>query len=109
VKVINEYGASVTTKVVVKQFRYIPMMPRLKQLFLCKETAHQMRWYNEGIRDSEDADIMSHSADAEAWLAEDHFDPEFGRDPGVSVLVYRQMISNLTPPILLRTLANQFS
>jgi hypothetical protein len=38
VKVINEDGASVTIKVVVKQFRYIPIMPRLKRLFLCKET-----------------------------------------------------------------------
>jgi hypothetical protein len=30
VKVINEDGASVTTKVAVKQLRYIPIMPRLK-------------------------------------------------------------------------------
>ncbi len=29
-KVINEDGASVTTKVVVKQLRYIPITPRLK-------------------------------------------------------------------------------
>jgi hypothetical protein len=30
VKVINEDGASVTTKVVVKQLRYIPITSRLK-------------------------------------------------------------------------------
>jgi hypothetical protein len=26
-------------------------------LFLCEETAQQMRWHKEGICDSEDADI----------------------------------------------------
>jgi hypothetical protein len=41
----------------------------------------QMRWHKEGIRDSEDTDIMSHPMDAEAWHALDHFDPEFARDP----------------------------
>jgi hypothetical protein len=70
-KVINEDGAFVTTKVVVKQLRYIPITPRLKWLFLCKE----------GIRDSEDANIMSHPTDAEAWHTLDYFDPEFVRDP----------------------------
>jgi hypothetical protein len=80
VNVINEDGASVTTKVVVKQLHYIPITPRLKRLFLCEEMAQQMRWHKEGIRDSEDADIMSHPADAEAWHALDHFDLEFARD-----------------------------
>jgi hypothetical protein len=77
VKVINEDGSSVTTKVVVKQLRHIPIMPRLKQLFVCEEMAQQMRWHKEGIRDSKDPDIMSHPVDAEAWHALDHFDPEF--------------------------------
>jgi hypothetical protein len=40
-----------------------------------------MRWHKEGIHDSEDADIMSHHANAEAWHALDHFDLEFARDP----------------------------
>jgi hypothetical protein len=66
-KVINEDEASVTTKVAVKQRRYIPIMPRLKWLLMFKETTVQMRWYKEGKRDSEDADIMSHHADVEAW------------------------------------------
>jgi hypothetical protein len=39
VKVINKDRASITTKVVVKQLCYIPITPRLEQLFLCKETA----------------------------------------------------------------------
>jgi hypothetical protein len=81
VKVINEDGVSVTTKVAVKQLHYIPITPRLKRLFLCKETAQLMRWHNEGIRDSEDPDIMLHCTDAEAWHTLDRFDSEFARDP----------------------------
>jgi hypothetical protein len=80
VKVINEDGASITTKVMVKQLHYIPITPRLKWLFLCEETSQQIRWHKEGTRDSKDADIMSHLADAEAWHALDRFDPEFARD-----------------------------
>jgi hypothetical protein len=81
VKVINEDGASVTTKVVIKQLSYIPIMPRLKRLFLCEETVQLMRWHKEGIRDSEDANIMSHHADAEACHGLDRFDLEFARGP----------------------------
>jgi hypothetical protein len=81
VKVINEDGTSVITKVVVKQLRYIPTMPRLKRLFLCEEMTQLMRWHKLGIRDSENPDIMSHPTDAEAWHALDCFDLEFVRDP----------------------------
>jgi hypothetical protein len=80
VKVRNEDGVSITTKVVTKQLRYIPIMPRLKWLFLSEETAKQMRWHKEGKRESEDPNIMSHPVDSEAWQALDHFDPEFARD-----------------------------
>jgi hypothetical protein len=87
VKVINEDGASITTKVVVKQLHYIPTTPRLKQLFLCEETVQQMRWHKERIRNSKDPSIMSHPADGEAWHALDHFDPAFIRDPRSAGLV----------------------
>jgi hypothetical protein len=65
-KVRNEDGVSVTTKVVTKQLRYIPITPKLKRLFLSEETVKQMRWHHEGKRESEDPDIMSHPADSEA-------------------------------------------
>jgi hypothetical protein len=42
-KVVNEDGASVITKVAMKQLRYVPVTPRLKRLYLSKETAKQMR------------------------------------------------------------------
>jgi hypothetical protein len=67
VKVINEDGAPVTIKVVVKQVNYMYITPRLKRLYLSKETTKQMRWHNEGKRDSKDPDIISHPADSEAW------------------------------------------
>jgi hypothetical protein len=79
-KVINEDRASVTTKVAVNQLRYIPITPRLEQLFLSEETVKQMRWHKEEKHDSKDVDIMLHPADDEAWQALDHFDPEFARD-----------------------------
>jgi DNA-directed RNA polymerase subunit RPC12/RpoP len=81
VKVRNEDGVSVTTKVATKQLRYIPITPRLKRLFLSKETAKQMRWHKEEKHESEEPDIMSHPVDSEAWQALDYFDPEFARDP----------------------------
>jgi hypothetical protein len=40
-----------------------------------------MRWHKEGIRDSEDVDIMLNLADVEAWQALDRFDPKFAGDP----------------------------
>jgi hypothetical protein len=81
VKVINKDGASVTTKVAVKQLRYISITPRLKWLFLFEEMVQQMRWRKEGIRDNEDTNIMSHPADVEAWHTHDRFNPEFAEDP----------------------------
>jgi hypothetical protein len=39
VKVVNEDGASVTIKVVVKQLCYMPITLRLKWLYLSEETA----------------------------------------------------------------------
>jgi hypothetical protein len=42
--VVNEDGASVSTKVVLKQLHYMPITPRLKWLYLSKETVKQMRW-----------------------------------------------------------------
>jgi hypothetical protein len=77
VKVVNEDGASVSTKVAVKQLRYMTITPRLKQLYLSEETVKHMRWHKEGKYDSEDSDITSHPTDTKACEALDCFDPEF--------------------------------
>jgi hypothetical protein len=65
--VLHEYGASVTTKVAIKQLRYVPITQRLKWLFLSEETLKQVRWHKERKRESEDPDIMSHPVNSEAW------------------------------------------
>jgi hypothetical protein len=108
VKVINEDGASVTIKVVVKQLCYISIMLMLKRLFLCEETTQQMRWHKEGIRDSEDA-VLSRIL----WMLNlgtlwTVLIQNLQGTAGVSVLVYQLMVSNLTALIVLRTLVGQF-
>ena len=81
VEVTDDDGEIVTTKVAVKQLRYMPITQRLKRLYLSKETAKKMRWHKEGIRERQDSDIMAHPADGEAWQALDRFDADFARDP----------------------------
>jgi hypothetical protein len=44
IEVINEDGEKVTTKTTHKQLCYLPLMPRMKQLFISKKTARHMRW-----------------------------------------------------------------
>jgi hypothetical protein len=83
VKVRNEDGVSVTTKVATKQLRYIPITPRLKRLLLSEETTKQMRWHHEGKCESENPNIMSHLTDSEAWQTLDCFDHEFAQDPRI--------------------------
>jgi hypothetical protein len=108
VKVVNKDGASVTTKVAVKQLRYMLITQRLERLYLSEETAKQMRWHKEGKRDSKDPNILSHPIDIEAWEALDRFDPEFAGTPGVSALACRRLVSNLTARSVVRILASQF-
>jgi hypothetical protein len=103
VKFINEDRVSVTTKVAVKQLRYIHITPRLKQLFLSEETVKQMRWHKEGKRDREDSDIMLHPTDGKAWQALDILIQNLHGTPGVFALVCRRMVSNLTASIVVRT------
>jgi hypothetical protein len=59
------------------------------------------------IRDSEDVDIMSHLLRlGTLWTI---LIQNLQGILGVSLLVYRRMVSNLTVLIVLRTLAGQFS
>jgi hypothetical protein len=78
--VVDKEGTKVTTKVPVKQLRYMHITPRLKRLFLNHETTKQMRWNKEG--DCQDQ-FRYHGASIiwQGWQTLDHFDLEFGRDP----------------------------
>lgn len=60
-----------------KVLRYFPIKPRLKRLFMHKETAAALRWHDEGrVKDG----ALRHPADSEAWKAIDSEFPEFASD-----------------------------
>jgi hypothetical protein len=52
VKLINEDGAFITTKVVVKHLYYMLVTPRFKWLYLFEEIVKRMRWHKEGKCDN---------------------------------------------------------
>jgi hypothetical protein len=89
-KVVNEDGASITTKVAVKQLHYMTVTLRLKHLYLSGEIAKQMKWHKEGKCDSEDHDIMSHILPIEMlgrpWIS---LIQNLQRTPALSVLSCR--------------------
>jgi len=78
VEVRNDDGEMVTMKVARKQLRYMPLTPRLKQLFISKKTAKHMTWHKDGRHENDE--VMVHPADSDAWRALDNFDPDFARD-----------------------------
>jgi hypothetical protein len=78
VEVVNEDGEKVMTTTTHKQLCYMPLTPRMKQLFISKKTARHMRWHKEGVRENDQ--VMVHPSDSEAWKALDNFDPDFTRD-----------------------------
>jgi hypothetical protein len=78
VEVVNNDSEMVTTEVAHKQVRYMPIIPRLKQMFVSERTAIHMQWYKDGER--ENKDVMVHPSDLDAWNSLDNFDPEFARD-----------------------------
>jgi hypothetical protein len=57
-------GVTITTKVERKQLYYMPLIPRLKRLFISKNTTRHMRWHKEGVRDN--PDVMAHLAETNA-------------------------------------------
>jgi hypothetical protein len=64
VEVVNKDDEKVTTKVAHKQLHYMPLMPRMKWLFLSKKIARHMRWHKEGVRENDQ--VMVHPSDSEA-------------------------------------------
>jgi hypothetical protein len=77
IEVVNEDGEKVTIKTANKQLCYMPLMPRMKRLYISKKIARHMRWHKEGVR--ENSQVMVHSSDSESWKALDDFDPDFAR------------------------------
>jgi predicted cobalt transporter CbtA len=84
-------------KIARKQLRYMPLIPRLKCLFISKDTARHMRWHKEGVR--ENPDVMAHPADTDAWKALDAFNSSFAdevRNVHFSLATYGFSPFNLT-------------
>ncbi|KAI5350929.1 hypothetical protein L3X38_003820 [Prunus dulcis] len=67
-----------TTKIPQKVMRYLPLKPRLQQLYMSTHTATDMRWHKEQRVDD---DVMRHLADGEAWKEFDRTFPKFAADP----------------------------
>jgi hypothetical protein len=61
---VNDEGEKVMTDVAHKQLHYLPLTPRVKQMFLSKKTAMHMRWHKEGVRDNDD--LIVHPSDGDA-------------------------------------------
>jgi hypothetical protein len=78
IEVIDDDGEEVMMEIAYKQLRYMPLTPRLKQLFIMKKTTLHMRWHKEGER--ENNNVMVHPSDSEACKALENFDLDFARD-----------------------------
>jgi hypothetical protein len=78
VEVVNDDGETVKTEVSHKQVYYMPITPRLKQMFVSERTTIHMRWHKDGERQNKD--VMVHPSDPHVWKVLDNFDPEFARD-----------------------------
>jgi hypothetical protein len=83
-KVGNEFGDSITTKMAIKQLCYIPITYHAKAstvvLIRRSKETNKMTWHKEGKYDCEDSYIMVNPVNAEALQSLDCFDLEFVRD-----------------------------
>jgi hypothetical protein len=78
VEVVNKDGEKVMTKTAHNQLWYMPLMPRMKQLFISKKIVRHIMWYKEGVHENDQ--VMVRMSDSEVWKALDDFDPIFARD-----------------------------
>ncbi|KAL4329803.1 hypothetical protein AHAS_Ahas13G0336600 [Arachis hypogaea] len=64
-------------KVATKTFRYFPLIPRLKRIFMCPNTAETLRWHDEQrLKDG----CIRHAADGEAWKNLDSRYPNLSKE-----------------------------
>jgi hypothetical protein len=54
------------------------LAPRVKRLFLSRNTTRHMRWHKE--RKQEDTHVMTHPSDSDVWKALNDFNPEFASE-----------------------------
>ena len=61
-----------------KVLRHFPLAPRLKRMFVTKDTSEEAQWHKLKRQPSEKE--MSHPADGEAWQDFDREFPDFAKD-----------------------------
>jgi hypothetical protein len=57
VEVVNDDGEMVTTEIAHKQVRYLPIAPRLKQMFLSERTVIHMWWHKDGEMENKEMTV----------------------------------------------------
>jgi hypothetical protein len=78
VEVKNNDAEKVTSTIAQTQLDYMLLAPRVKRLFLSRNTTRHMRWHKE--RKQEDTHVMTHPSDSDVWKALNDFDPEFASE-----------------------------
>ncbi|KAL4306535.1 hypothetical protein AHAS_Ahas16G0188000 [Arachis hypogaea] len=64
-------------KVTANTLTYFPLIPRLKRLFMCPDTAEALRWHDEQrLKD----DCIRHPTDGQAWKNLDTRYPNFSKE-----------------------------
>ncbi|GLT87525.1 hypothetical protein SLE2022_056040 [Rubroshorea leprosula] len=61
-----------------KSLWYLPITPRLQQLYMSRKTAEHMTWH---LKCREDADEVIHPTGSEAWKHFDETHPTFADEP----------------------------
>jgi hypothetical protein len=64
VEVVNDDGETVTTEVAHKQVYYMPITPRLKQMFLSERIMIHMRRHKDGERENKEVMVQPSDLDA---------------------------------------------
>jgi len=77
-KTVNDPLTNESSKIPAKVLRYLPLKPRLQRIFMCPETAANMKWHD--TERPKDGNIR-HAADGEAWKNFDSLHEDFARDP----------------------------
>jgi len=64
---------------IMKVLRYLPIIPRIKRLFISEEIAKHMGSHKETCWKK--PGVMMHPSDGEAWKAFDKLFPDFANEP----------------------------
>jgi len=75
---IQDVGRGKYKEVPIKRMHYLPLMPRLKRLYVSMSSTPHMMWHHENRRE---LGVLCHPFDGEAWKHFDKIHPEFAAKP----------------------------